>query len=41
MKLRMEVRVADKNAQTNVVDLNEDESDEYNESNDSDDDGSK
>ncbi len=33
--------MAEKNAQTNVVDLNRDESDEYNESDDSDDNGGK
>ncbi len=36
MKLRMEVRMAEKNTQTNVVDLNKDEFDDYNESDDSD-----
>jgi hypothetical protein len=41
MKLRMEVRMAEKNTRTNVVDLNEDESDEYKESDDSDDDNGK
>ncbi len=41
MKLRMEVRLAEKNARTNVVDLNKDKSDEYNESDDSDDNAGK
>ncbi len=41
MKLRMEVRMVDKNTQTNVVDLNKDESNEYNKSDDSDEDDGK
>jgi hypothetical protein len=41
MKLRMEVRMAEKNAHTNVVDLNKDELDEPKKSNDLDDNADK
>jgi hypothetical protein len=41
MKLRLEVQMAEKNAQTNVVDLIGDEPDEYSESDDSDDNDGK